>query len=67
MSYEKPDLKLIEIHEPLTKPDIELKEISVPESVKRFIGNDKHWPLLIPYFEEPKGIVVAIKQKPKSS
>ncbi len=64
MSYEKSGLKLIEIHQPLTQQGIEPEIVAVPDSVKSFIGgNDKNWPLLLPYFEQPKGVVIAVKQK----
>ena len=67
MSYEKDNLRLIEIHQPLTKEGVAPKEVTVPESVKSFIGGSEHnWPLLLPYFEQPKGVVVAIKKKGKS-
>ena len=67
MSYEKSGLKLIEIHQPLTQQGIEAKTVDVPDSVKSFIGgHDDNWPVLLPYFENPKGVVIAVKQKVKS-
>lgn len=66
MSYEKNDLRLIEIHQGLTQQGVDRKEAVIPEAVKSFVGgSEKNWPLLMPYFEKPKGIVVAIKKKAK--
>ena len=67
MSHEQPGLKLIEIHQPLTRQGVEPKKVSVPDLVKTFLsGKDKHWPLLLPYFEKPQGVVIAIKSRGKN-
>jgi lipoprotein-anchoring transpeptidase ErfK/SrfK len=64
MSNEQSGLKLIEIHQPLTQKGIESQVISVPDSVKDFMGGkDKNWQLLQPYFNTPQGVVIAIKSK----
>jgi lipoprotein-anchoring transpeptidase ErfK/SrfK len=64
MSHEQPGLKLIEIHQPLTQQGVEPQKVSVPDLVKTFFdGKDKYWPLLLPYFEEPKGVVIAVKSR----
>jgi len=66
MSYEANNLRLIEIHQGLTQQGVDQKETVIPEAVKRFVGgSEKNWPLLKPYFEKPKGVVVAIKKKEK--
>tara|TARA_B110000091_G_C13782645_1_gene461911 strand:- start:869 stop:1801 length:933 start_codon:yes stop_codon:yes gene_type:complete len=66
MSHEQPGLKLIEIHQPLTQQGVEPKKVAVPDLVKTFFsGKDKYWPLLLPYFEKPQGVVIAIKSRDK--
>jgi len=66
MSHEQPGLKLIEIHQPLTQQGVEPKKVAVPDSVKTFFsGKDKYWSLLLPYFEKPQGVVIAIKSRDK--
>jgi lipoprotein-anchoring transpeptidase ErfK/SrfK len=67
MSHEKSDVKLIEIHQVLTQQGVKPKKGFIPDSVKIFLGGkDKHWPLLVPYFEKPKGVVIAVKSTTKN-
>jgi len=66
MSYEANNLRLIEIHQGLTEQGVAQKKTVIPDAVKSFVGSEKNWPLLMPYFEQPKGVVVAIKNKAKT-
>ena len=64
MSNEQPGLKLIEIHQPLSQKGSESPVISVPDSVKDFIGGkDKNWQILQAHFNSPQGVVIALKSK----
>ena len=64
MSYERKGLKLIEIHKPLTKVGAEQNPVNITKAIKKFVdvSNDE-WPIIAPYFEQPKGVVIGIKRK----
>lgn len=64
---EKNGYKLLEIHQPLTPKEGEKESVLITDFVKSFVDiSETQWPLLMPYFEQPKGMVIAIKQ-PKNN
>ena len=69
MSYENETTRLIEIHAPLSDSiDEKVNEegIYMTESIQYFIGHSKRVNNFFkPYFQKPKGLVLAIKKAPK--
>jgi hypothetical protein len=64
MSYERKGLKLIEIHKPLTAEGANQNPVVITEAIKNFVdASSDEWPILAPYFEQPKGVVIGIKRK----
>ncbi|QDP02369.1 L,D-transpeptidase family protein [Thalassotalea sp. PS06] len=62
MAYQKPDMRLIEVHSPLSLENHQQPSLlPFPDGVRNFLGNDPHLlELLEDYIKAPKGIPMQI-------
>ncbi len=59
MSYERPGVKLMEIHQPLTEHHGEIRQVQVTSAINAFIA-DTPWQQLALHFDKPKGLVISL-------